>query len=72
MCFHHQGLAKLGVSDTHTDNLHVWDADIESLHQVGVPDKAHIGDKECAKVALLARQVPYTIDLYNGNSHLKS
>ena len=38
MRFHHQGLAKLGLAHTHTCYLHVWDADIEGFHQVGMPD----------------------------------
>ena len=63
MCLNHQSLAKLGVSHTHTDNLHVGYADVESFHQVGMPDKAHIRHKECAKVALFTGQIPHSMDL---------
>lgn len=63
MCLNHQSLAELGVSHSYTDDLHVGDADIEGLQKVGVPDKAHVGHKECAKIALFTGQIPHPIDL---------
>lgn len=71
MCLNHQGLAELGVSHTHTDDLHEGDADVEGLHQIGMPNKAHIGHKERAKIALFAGQIPHSIDLQkSGFQHL--
>lgn len=63
MRFHNQCLAKLGLPHADADHLHVGDADIEGLHQVGVPHQAHVGDKEGPQAALLAAQVPHPIDL---------
>ena len=63
MCLNHQSLAKLRISHTHADNLHVGYADIEGLHQVSMPYEAHIGHKKCAKIALFTREVPHSVDL---------
>lgn len=43
-------------------HLQEWNADIEVLGQVCKPHNPHIGDEECAQVALIGRQVPYAID----------
>ncbi len=59
MCTYH--------SLTHRRNLQVRDGDVEELVHVGVPDHADVGDDGCAEVALVAGQVPDTVDhAYDG------
>lgn len=52
----------LSASPTH--HLHIGDGDVEVLREIGVPDKANVGQEHAPQVALVRREVPYALDLF--------
>lgn len=47
-----------------THHLHVRDGHVEVLREVGVPDEANVGQEHAPQVALVGREVPHALDLF--------
>ena len=48
-----------------THHLDVRDGNVKVLREVGVPNKANVGQEHASQVALVRREVPHALDLFN-------
>lgn len=57
------GASPLSPGPFFTHHLDIWNGDVKVLREVGVPNKANIGQEHAPQVALVGRQVPHALDL---------